>query len=318
LPFKDFEENVDLISNLLKQETIKDELRNNLQLKRKDLYRFQRIKFMMQRKDTATIKSLEKMVDEGTTLANLCEAILQRSTPRREPITSETARVISRIPVTTGYEDLDDLLVGGIPENYAVILTSPSCDERDLLIERFLEAGAKEGQTVFHVTIDASRLINLVEEFQSNFYLFICNPEADSIVKDLPNVFKLNGVENLTEMGIALSSAFRKLDRTPKLARRVCLEIVSDVLLQHQALSTRRWLAALIPRFKSRGFTALAVMNPHMHSSQEVEAILDLFEGEIDIYKKKTEKGLRRFLKISKMYNQEYIERELLLKKDRM
>jgi hypothetical protein len=50
-----------------------------------------------------------------------------------------------------------------------------------------------------------------------------------------------------------------------------------------------------------------------MHSPQEVHAILDLFEGEIDIYEK--EAGTR-FLKIKKMYNENYIECELRLKKE--
>ena len=40
--------------------------------------------------------------------------------------------------ITTGYEELNDLLYGGIPRDYAVLLTSPSCDERDLLIKSFL------------------------------------------------------------------------------------------------------------------------------------------------------------------------------------
>ena len=57
-------------------------------------------------------------------------------------------------------------------------------------------------------------------------------------------------------------------------------------------------------------------MNPHMHSPQEVHAILGLFEGEITIYEKETEKGLERFLKIRKMYNQRYLEDKLPLKKE--
>ncbi|NIV44121.1 hypothetical protein GWN49_04475, partial [Candidatus Bathyarchaeota archaeon] len=206
----------------------------------------------------------------------------------------------------------------GIPENYAVILTSPSCDEKDLLIERFLKTGIEANQVTLYVTIDAKAVVDLAEKFPLNFYLFICNPEADAIVGNLPNVFKLKGVENLTDIDIALTSVFRKLDAMPTRTRRACIEIVSDALLQHRAVSTRRWLAALIPKFKSKSFTTLAVMNPHMHSPQEVQALLDLFQGEIHIYKKKTEKGLRRFLRIERMYNQEYLQTELPLKKERM
>ncbi len=233
-----------------------------------------------------------------------------------EPVTIKIPEVVLPGRVTTGYKDLDNLLFGGIPENYAVILTSPSCDERDLLIKNFLEAGAKKGQITFLVTIEASGAKTLVEKFQSNFYLFICNPQADKIIKSLPNVFKLKGVENLTDISIALASAFRRLDTSISGPRRACIEIISDVLLQHHAVTTRRWLTGLIPELRSKGFTTLAVMDPQMHPPQEARAILDLFEGEISMYEKETTKGPKKYLKIKKMTNQKYLENELPLRKE--
>ncbi len=138
------------------------------------------------------------------------------------------------------------------------------------------------------------------------------------MIKSLPNVFKLKGVENLTNIEIALISAFRGLEESPTGPRRACIEIISDVLLQHHAVTTRRWLAGLIPDLRSKGFTTLAVMNPWMHPQEEVQAILGLFEGEINIYEKETKRGLGKFLKIKKMYNQRYLESELPLRKEKM
>jgi KaiC/GvpD/RAD55 family RecA-like ATPase len=218
--------------------------------------------------------------------------------------------------VSSGYADLDSLLFGGIRQNYAVILTSPTCDERDLLIKKFLEAGAKEGQITFYVTINPGLARTLTEDFQSNFYLFVCNPQADAIVKSSPNVIKLKGVENLTDISIALTSTIGNLGSSPKDQRRVCIGLISDVLLQHHAVQTRRWLAGLIPELQSKRFTTLAVMDPEMHPPQEVRAVLDLFEGEINIYEKETEKGSEKFLKIKKMLDQKYSESELPLKKE--
>jgi len=235
-----------------------------------------------------------------------------------EPVTITVSEVVLPGRVATGYGDLDNLLFGGIPENYAVILTSPSCDERDLLIKKFLEAGVEESQITFYVTVEASGIRALVEEFQSNFFLFICNPRADAMIKSLPNVFKLNSVENLTDIDIALTKAFRTLDASITGPRRACIEIVSDVLLQHHAVTTRRWLTGLVPDLRSKGFTTLAVMNPLMHPQEEVQAILGLFEGEISIYEKETERGLEKFLKIRKMYNQRYLDSEFSLRKERL
>jgi tetratricopeptide (TPR) repeat protein/KaiC/GvpD/RAD55 family RecA-like ATPase len=218
--------------------------------------------------------------------------------------------------VSTGYAELDELLYGGIPPNYAVVLTSPSCDERDLLVKGFLESGAKKGEVTFYVSVDPGAVKPLAEEFPSNFHLFVCNPQAEAIVREAPNVVKLKGVENLTDISIALTSAIRKLDPSLKAPRRICISLVSDVLLQHRAVQTRRWLTALITELKSTEFTILATMNPQIHPSQELQAIIDLFEGEISIYEKETEKGTGKYLKIRKMSNQEYLESELPLKKE--
>ncbi|UCH31796.1 MAG: hypothetical protein JSV05_10000 [Candidatus Bathyarchaeota archaeon] len=220
--------------------------------------------------------------------------------------------------VSTGYKELDNLLLGGIPLNYAVILTSISCDERDLLVRKFIESGVKEDNITFYVTFGASGMKPLTENFQSNFYLFICNPQADQVIESLPNVFKLKGVENLTEISIALTSAFRKLDKSSNKRRRACIEIISDVLLQHHAVQTRRWLTGIITELKSKGFTTLSVMNPQMHTSEEVQAILDLFEGEINIHEKEGKRVTKKFLRIKKMYNQRYLESEMPLIKERI
>jgi tetratricopeptide (TPR) repeat protein len=257
-------------------------------------------------------KDIEKIESKMAYIETGKQAILER-----EP----TAITISEtLPdyVSTGYEELDKLLFGGIPRNCAVILTSPSCDERDLLIKKFLETGAKNGEVTFYITIDPGEVKTLAEEFQSNFYLFICNPQADTIVKDLPNVFKLKGVENLNDINMALTSTIRKLDPSLKSPRRICIEIIPDVLLQHQAVQTRRWLSAFIPELRTNGFTTLAILDPEMHSPQEVRAILDLFEGEINLYESETEKGLQKFLKIKKMQNKKYLESELPIQKEKL
>ena len=217
---------------------------------------------------------------------------------------------------STGYEGLDKLLYGGIPLGYSVVLTSPSGDEKDLLVKSYLETGAKKGEITFFVTIDPGAAKSLAEKYQSNFYLFVCNPQADAIVKSFLNVFSLKGVENLTDISIALTSMIRRLDPALKGPRRICIGLISDVLLQHHAVQTRRWLTALITELKATGFTILATLDPRMHPSEELYAILGLFDGDINIYEKETENGLKKLLRIRKMSNQKYLENELLIKKE--
>jgi TolB-like protein/Tfp pilus assembly protein PilF len=228
----------------------------------------------------------------------------------------EPDRIPGARSVSTGYVDLDRLLWGGLRSNCAVVLTSPSCSERDLLVKRFLEIGAKNGEATFYITVNPGSAKALADEYPSSFWLFVCNAQADAIVKDAPNVIKLKGVENLNDISMALTSAIRKLDPSQKGARRICLDLVSDVLLQHHTVQTRRWMAGLIPELKSAGFTTLGVMDSRIHPSEELYAILGLFDGEISIFQKEGEKGGGKYLKINKMSNQRYLEDELPLKRE--
>ncbi len=235
-----------------------------------------------------------------------------------EPVVFNVLAAVLPGRVPTGCADLDNLLFGGIPENYAVILASPSSDEREQLIRNFLEVGVKNGQTTYYIAAEVGNIADLAEEFQSKFTLFVCNPRSDVMIKSLPNVFKLKGVESLTDIDIALVKSFRNIDTSQKGPRRACIEIVSDVLLQHHAVITRKWLSGLLPDLKSKGFTTLAVVNPQMHPQEEVQAILGLFEGEIRISEKETEKGIEKILRIRKLYNQRYLESELVLTRERL
>jgi KaiC/GvpD/RAD55 family RecA-like ATPase len=240
------------------------------------------------------------------------------STMEKEPtgsIESKAIEISEVLPnrIKTGYGKLDSLLLGGIPENFTVIMLSPACEERDTAVQSFLETGASAGDVTFNITTKTSGLANLAKKSPSNFFLFICNPQANKFVEDQPNVFKLKGLENLTALNIALTSAIRRLNKTLKGPRRICLEIISDVLLQHHAAKTRRWLNALIPELKSSGFTTLAVIDSAIHPQQEIRTVTGVFEGEIHILERESDKGSQRFLKIFKMTNQKYSDHEILL-----
>ena len=93
----------------------------------------------------------------------------------------ETGRVTS-VPkpaefVCTGHVDIDKLLWGGLRSSSAVVLTSPSCNERDSLIKSFLKRGTEKGEVTFYLTTSVRAAKTLTEESQGNSYVFVCNPK---------------------------------------------------------------------------------------------------------------------------------------------
>jgi hypothetical protein len=147
-----------------------------------------------------------------------------------------------------------------------------------------------------------------------NFKLFVCNPQADAFVKNAPNVFKLKGVDSLTNINIALLQAIRAIPQENKNQRRICVDILSDVLLQHGPMQTRKWLHELLAQLQSSGFTTLGVINPLMHPSEQLHAVVESFNGEIAIVDPPPGENASKVLKVKRMNNQMFSKDEMFLK----
>jgi KaiC/GvpD/RAD55 family RecA-like ATPase len=226
----------------------------------------------------------------------------------------KTQKIKGRL--STGHAKLDTLLYGGIPPKFAVALTMPESDEGKRLIKKFVEIGARNNEVTFYVTINPDFATDLARKFPSNFYFFVANLQTEILLRQAPNVFEIKGIENLTGISITLTKAFRNLEPVQRSPRRICLNIISDVLLEHGVVLTRKWLSELIVALKSEGFTILAVINPQMHSSEDVHSILGLFDGEINISERETVSEFKRFLKIKRMSSQKYLKNEIELSEE--
>lgn len=228
----------------------------------------------------------------------------QRETIKEEVAKSVTAYDAERIG--TGVKVLDGLLNGGIPSGYGVLLTSPSCDERDILIQRFLKRVAEDGGVAIYACVDPAKTLSLAKMYPSNIHVLACNPRTEVLPKDMPNLHSISGLENLSDINIGLLKVLDSLtDKdVPKPERAVCMDMISEVLLQHKILNTRRWLLDILPRVKFKEYTILATLNPYMHSPEETQAVVDIFDGEISLYQ---EEGTNlKYIQVKKMFNLDY------------
>ncbi len=131
---------------------------------------------------------------------------------------------------------------------------------------------------------------------------------SDKPVSPARNILPGKGIENLTDLNLQITEAIGSVQ--PK---RVALDILSDILLRHKALQTRKWLNELLERLRPKSITTLAVLNPYMHSSEDVQAVVDLFDGNLEIFEKDVEGTLRKFLHVKWMHGIEVAEKDLPL-----
>jgi len=289
-------------------------------VKKPEIYRLEDNCLNMKGKQIAPLKLVEaklvlqpskKGVYHLSPRVHYLDELGQNKSLQLKSVEIKVEEVVLADRVSTGTKELDSLLLGGIPEGYAVVLTGPPSDERELVVRNFLEAGIKEGQTSFYVATEAFGLDKLLEN--SGFFFFLCTPKPKVEVPDLPNVYKLHGKTDLTNLNIALLKAYRNV--APSSNKRVCIGIVSDVLVDFEVKVTRKWIAELVTDLVSKGFTILAVMDPSMHPPDQANAIINLFDGEISITQTEDPLECKKSLRVKKLRNQDYIKNPICLTK---
>jgi len=229
--------------------------------------------------------------------------------------------------VQFGQKIVDDALYGGIPKNSVVLITSPACEEKDIIVSRFVETGLDQSEVVINISTDNKISQNVNSEKNKLFYQVICNAQADSANSKCltENCVNVRGVERLTELSVALTSLLNNISKNIEESKpkRVVIDIISDTLLSNQSVNTRKWLRETITKFKQKNCTILATLNPHMHTKEEAQSLLDLFDGQIDLYEKEINGEPRICMRIKRLSNSQYstkecnlIREDMLLKKE--
>lgn len=221
-------------------------------------------------------------------------------------------------PMVTGpslptFTSLEGLVTTGIPQKYTLLLGSPACDERNMVVEQFVQSGVDKKVPSFMVTSDVSFAQSASQKFGEALTVLVANPRATAAGK---NVIPLpTGVQNLTSLNIELVKLVK--DRAGSGAR-IVLDVVSEVMLAQKMLTTRKWVSDLVPRFMDWGFTVLGVFNPGLHSNEEVQGLIELFNGYVQIFEKDIQGKTRKVIVVRKMADLQYKEGELVIEKEQL
>jgi adenylate cyclase len=162
-----------------------------------------------------------------------------------------------------------------------VVLNAPAGDEAPILLRNFL----KVERPSLLICRNLSSAQAIVSNAAEDVACLIC---SDKPVSPAKSILPGKGIENLTDLNLQINETLGAMQ--PK---RLALEILSDVLLRHKALQTRKWLNELLERLRSKGITALAILNPYMHTAEETQALVDMFDESIEVFEREGRKCLR-------------------------
>ncbi len=213
------------------------------------------------------------------------------------------------------FSTLNDLTATGIPQKYSLLLGSPVCDERNLIIDQFLQSGGLKQKTkAFLVTADINYARSMATKLGDSLTVLVPNLRATSFTEK--NMIAIpSGVQNLTTLSIELVNAVKSSVGS---GARVCLDVLSDMILFNKILTTRKWVTDLMPRLEGWEFTVLGVFNPVLHSKEDIGGLLDLFKGYVEVFDKDYAGRTRKHIAVRKMTDLQYNENELLLDKEQL
>lgn len=214
----------------------------------------------------------------------------------------EIATTTARTRVSSGYSRLDEVLKGGFLAGAAIVLSAPASDEVPLLVGNFLRASKEEALLICRTVSSAE---TITQKMSENVRSLVC---SDKPVSPARTIIPGKGIENLTDVNLQIGEVI-----TSTQPKRLVIDILSDILLRHKALQTRKWLTELLERLRSKGITTLAVLNPYMHSAEDAQAIVDLFDGNVEMIEKESEGGTRKYLRIKWMHGIQTAEKEFPL-----
>jgi class 3 adenylate cyclase len=207
--------------------------------------------------------------------------------------------------VTTGSSIVDGLLLGGLPRRSAVLLTSVPCDEKDNIVQGFL---AVAPEATAYVSSDVDRSMQL-HKLHPDLRLVVCSPQAD-LMPRASSIQVSRSLDNVSEIDDLLTHA---LETIPNESPRVFIQLISDILLLHKEVTTRHWLADLLPRLRARQCTVLAELNSGMHGAREMNALFDLFDGRLEIVQDEEIGQPVRFLRVVSLRGRKYLPNQATL-----
>ncbi|MFQ6086337.1 MAG: hypothetical protein ACE5OY_08800 [Candidatus Bathyarchaeia archaeon] len=221
-------------------------------------------------------------------------------------------KIVTIYRVPTGDTSVDELLFGGMPEGYAVLLLSPVCDERTRFLEGFIKHSVLDGRPACYLTSDPRGVLDLAASYPKFMRLILCHSMSDQVAQGRENVYAVRGAEVLSHLNASLMDAIQSMESGEEKGI-ACCDILSDILSQHGAGTTKKWLADVLQRLKGRGFTALSVLNPDVHSKSDIEALRELFDGEFRVSQEEQEGRTRALFRVTRMYQQNFQDREIIL-----
>jgi KaiC/GvpD/RAD55 family RecA-like ATPase len=209
--------------------------------------------------------------------------------------------------VRFGIEPLDAALRGGIPKGSSFALQGPPGWEKSAVALRFAKEGLDGGGSVLLVSsgrgpddifaelealgVDCAKHVKSMALVIVDYYS--CRMRSVSGFDESPGVIACS--EDVTNLGLALGSAIRRLKPTPVM--RAVLDFTSYSAVMDDPETAYEFLAMAKAKLSKAGLTSLFVLTKEAHEERELRQLHSALDGVLEI-EREVEDQVRRSMRV--------------------
>ncbi len=200
--------------------------------------------------------------------------------------------------ISTGIQELDEAMGGGLPERASVLLVGVPGAGKTTFCNQFIYEGLKKGEGAIHITLNATpeEIINSMKSFgwdvNGKPLKFI---DAYSWQMGVEEGKEVVNPANLTNFTIAVTKALTEMRNQN--VKRVVIDSLSTMFLFVPKDLCLRFVSMLSARLKGAGMTILIAVEEGMHTPDIITALNSITDGTINFVMEND----TRLLKINRM-----------------
>ncbi len=197
---------------------------------------------------------------------------------------------------TFGVEPIDSLLRDGIERDDTLILKGPAGVEKDVLSMAFLKEELENGGCAIVVSSKSSPSnirkglessgLNLEQIDAEKRLIFVDwhsrYTERVTSIDDMPILIKVSN--DLTNLAVGIDLALKKAKKHSQ--KRLVLDMVSPTIITEGYERVHDFLNSVRAKLKNAKCTGLVLINPSMHTKDQVGILDDVFDGTLLIERK--------------------------------
>ncbi|MFT4868939.1 MAG: KaiC/GvpD/RAD55 family RecA-like ATPase [Colwellia polaris] len=189
--------------------------------------------------------------------------------------------------LSTGIDNLDDMLEGGIPANSTVIIMGDKGTGKGPLVNKLMQQGLNEDQEGLYLTLDGSP-DDVVEdadyygwdfsEYKDDQLVFIDGYSWQAGGSD--SMYALDGLSDMNQMNMTFTDAMNALGDERK---RVVVNSASTLLLYTDSQSTVKLLQVIGAKSSASGGALFITIEESTHDEQTLSTINHVADGVIKL-----------------------------------